>query len=254
MVRLRAVASGLVAGVLVALAGGSAAHSAPLLRSDLAVSAGSVGGKIGGSVEVRLVVRNGGPSPVLPGTWLLDIVAPAGTQIAGGSALAGNCNRIGERHVQCRYGYGFKDDEKRELKLGLRIVDQPTGCGRATVAYAADPRLGNNGANIRVTVDGKPGNCRTALASPSPTASESAEPSATPTEEAVLSPDDQSPSEGVLPAYQSNDDSGGLSLASFLVIGGGLVLVVLGGLLIWRLLRKGPEDDSYDDETGPIYG
>jgi Domain of unknown function DUF11 len=259
MLRLRTVASGLVVGAVVALAGGGAAVAAPVPRSDLGVSTGSVGGHIGEQVQARMVVRNNGPDPVLPGTWVLDIQAPAGTRITGGDAIAGTCNHMSDQHVLCRYGFGIRDGDKRELRVTLQIVDQPVGCGRATVGYANDPRPGNNAANIRVTVDGKPGNCLPVRNSPSPTprASKSAKASATPTEELTLPPDDSpAASEGALPAYQSNsgDGSGGLSLASVLVIGGGVLLVVLGGLLIWRLLRKGSEDDYYDDDaTGPIY-
>jgi hypothetical protein len=260
MLRLRAAVSGLVVGAVVALASGGAAVAAPVPRSDLGVSAGSVGGHIGEQVQARMVVRNNGPDPVLPGTWVLDIQAPAGTRITGGDAIAGTCNHMSDQHVLCRYGFGIRDGDKRELRVTLQIVDQPVGCGRATVGYAGDPRPGNNAANIRVTVDGKPGSCQPVRNTPSPTprASKSAKPSATPTEELTLPPPGDSPaaSEGVLPAYQSNggDGSGGLSLASVLVIGGGVLLVVLGGLLIWRLLRKGSEDDYYDDDaTGPIY-
>lgn len=253
--------AGLSATIVAGLAFGLPAGAAPVPQSDLAVSSGSVGGRIGGSVDARVVVRNNGPDPVLAETWVLDLQAPPGTKITGGgSAVAGQCTTLGDRHVRCRYGFGLKRGERHELKLGLRIVEQPTGCGLANVAYAADVRPNNNTAVIRVTVDGKPGsNCQPPRTSPTPRSSRSASPEPTQSVEELpteLPPDQSSASESALPAYQSSSEkgSGGLSLASVLVIGGGLLLVVLGGLLIWRLLRKEPEDEYYDDETGPIYG
>jgi hypothetical protein len=259
MRRVFAAMSGLSVMMVVGLAFGLPAVAAPVPHSDLGVSSGSVGGRIGESVEVRLVVRNNGPDPVLAETWVLDLQAPPGTRITGGgSAVAGQCNQMGDRHVQCRYGFGLKRGARHELKLGLQIVEQPSGCGQATVGYAADPRASNNSVPIRVTVGGFPrSNCQPGP-SPTPRTSKSATPTATPEGEITEAPPgDVTPSESVLAAYQSNGEgeSGGLSLASVLVIGGGLVLVILGGLLIWRLLRKGSEDDySDDDATGPIYG
>jgi hypothetical protein len=252
MRRLLAAVSGLAVGVLTVLPGAAAAHAAPVLSADLQVSASQVSGHIGNSVEIRLVVRNNGPNAVLPETWTLAFQAPPGTRLGGGSALAGNCDQ-GDRQAQCRYGFGLRRGERHDLKLGLWIQSQPSGCGRVEVAYGLDPRARNNSVPLRVTVDGKPSSCSTRI-SPSPSPKESPTPSATPEAEVTEVPSDQPPaSADVLPAYQS-DEGGGLGLASILVIGGGLMLVALGGVLIWRLLRRENDDDYEDDPTGPIYG
>ena len=246
MLRLRTMASGLVVGLLVALSGGAAAYAAPALSADLQVTASQASGHIGDSVEVRLVVRNNGPAQVLPETWQLDMQAPPGTRIGGGSALAGSCSQS-DGHARCRYGFGLRRGERHELKLGLHIDGQPSGCGRATVMYGMDPRDRNNAANIRVTVGGQPSNCSVRL---SPTPSSQVEPTATPEGEATEAPPDDLPASvdaGALPAYPSDSEGGGLSLASVLVIGGGLALVVFGGLLIWRLMKREPDDDLADD-------
>jgi hypothetical protein len=261
MRRLRRAASGLVVGLLVALSGGAAATAAPVLSADLQVTASQASGHVGDSVEVHLVVRNNGPSQVLAETWQLDIQAPPGTRLAGGSALAGNCNQS-DSHAQCRYGFGLRRGERHELRLGLRIDGQPSGCGRAAVSYGLDNRDRNNAANIRVTVDGRPGSC-SLRTSPEPRTSRSAAPTATPEAEITEAPPDDLPASvdaGALPAYPSNDGTsgGGLSLASILVIGGGLALVVFGGLLIYRLVKRDPDDDEGDDDDTaydyPTYG
>ncbi|NUR29561.1 MAG: hypothetical protein HOV83_27560, partial [Catenulispora sp.] len=51
-----------------------------------------------------------------------------------------------------------------------------------------------------------------------------------------------------LPLAAGNTDGGGLGLGSVLVLGGGALLVGVGGVIMWRLLRKDPEDDL-EDET-----
>jgi len=248
MRRLLAAVSGLAVGVLTVLPGAAAAHAAPVLSADLQVSASQVSGHIGNSVEIRLVVRNNGPYAVLPETWMLSFQAPPGTRLGGGSALAGNCNQ-GDRQAQCRYGFGLRRGERHDLKLGLWIESQPSGCGRVEVAYGLDPRARNNSVPLRVTVDGKPGSCSSRI-SPSPSPKESPTPSATPEAEVEVPSDEPPASANVLPAYQS-DEGGGLGLASILVIGGGLMLVALGGVLIWRLLRRENDDEYYEDGQYP---
>jgi hypothetical protein len=255
MRRLRMVASGLVAGLFVVLSSGAMAYAAPVGSADLQVTASQASGQIGGSVQVRLVVRNNGPAQVLPETWQLDFQAPPGTQIAAGSALSGACSRSATEG-RCRYGFGLRRGERRELQLGLLIQAQPSGCGRATVSYLSDNRIRNNAVNIRVSVGGQPNNCFSRT-SPTPRASLSAAPTATPDDEVTGAPPQDLPASvdtGALPAYPTGNDkgSGGLSLGSMVVIGGGLALVVVGGLLIWRLMRRDPEG-GVSDETAYQY-
>lgn len=251
MRKLRTAASVLVVGVLVALTGAAPTVAAPLLAADLGISASQASGHIGESVDVRLVVRNNGPSTLLPGTWTLDLTAPPGTSIGGGSAVAGNCSG-GDHHVQCRYGFTLRRGDRHELRLGLRIDGQPSGCGQAVVAYTGDQRMRNNAVNLRVTVGGQPRNCSGTQQSPTPKATRSPKPTATP-EGAVTEapPQDTQASAEALPAVpadsSSNGDGGGLSFASILVIVGGLALIALGGLLVWRLWKRADEDDDEEE-------
>jgi hypothetical protein len=249
MRRLLAAVSVLMVGAFAAMSGAASAYAAPALPSDLQVVASQVSGHIGGTAEVRLVVRNNGPNPVMPETWELTITAPPGTRIAGGSALAGNCIQ-NDGGAQCRYGFGLRRGERHELKLGLQIQAQPSGCGRAAISYAMDPRERNNAVNLRVAVDGVPRSCSGAQSSPQPTKSPTA--SQTPEAEITDAPPQDAPAsaEAVPAAPGSDSNGGGMSVAGILVIGGGLLLVALGGLLIWRLLRREPED-GYGEDAQP---
>jgi hypothetical protein len=245
MRRLLAAVSVLVVGALAAVPGATAASAAPAVSADLQVSASQASGRIGSSVEVRLSVRNNGPNILLPETWQLVIEAPPGTRLGGGSALSGNCER-NESTARCRYGFTLRRGQRQDLRLGLVIQAQPSACGRVATNYAMDPRDRNNAANIRVTVGGQPRSC---LVRTSPTPKASPNVTATPETEVTEAPPDDAPASAeVLPALPANDDTtGGLSMAGILVIGGGLVLVALGGVLIWRLFRKDPDDEDEDD-------
>jgi hypothetical protein len=245
-----------LAGVLVVwlgIGGGSALAAVP--KADLAIGVSTSAGIVGQSVDVRYVIRNNGPGLVAPFTFVLDIVAPRGTQII--SAGGGACEAVvaGE-HLRCRFGFQLASGERHALALRLKVVTAPSGCGRMGLAYGNDPRPANNVANVRVTVDGKPGNC-TATSSPTPKptrtkASATPSPSFDATQEPAVDQTSEQPTPVV--GADVDDVGGGTSLGSILVIGGGAILVGLGGLLIWRMLRKEPEDDVDGDATGPIYG
>jgi hypothetical protein len=251
MRRLLAAVSVLVVGALAALPGATAAAAAPALPADLQVTASQASGRIGSSIEVRLSLRNNGPNLIVAETFQLVIEAPPGTRLGGGSALAGNCERS-ETTARCRYGFGLRRGERHVLRLGLVIQAQPSACGRVATNYAMDPRDRNNAANIRVTVGGQPRSCFVRT-SPTPKASPTPKVTATPETEITEAPPDDAPASAeVLPALPADDDStgGGLSMAGIMVIGGGLVLVALGGLLIWRLFRREPDGDEDDAGTG----
>jgi hypothetical protein len=246
-----------LAAVLVAwlmIGGGTAVAAAP--KADLAIATAPAAGTVGLAVDVRYVLRNNGPQAVAALSFAVDILAPHGTQII--SPGGGSCQVItpGEQ-LRCRYGFQLAAGERHALALRLKIVTAPTGCGRVALTYANDPRPVNNAANVRVTVDGKPGSCAATTspsASPKPSRTK-ASASATPTAEVTEGlPADSTEAElTAAPQAGSDDIGGGTSFGSVLVIGGGVILVGLGGLLIWRMLRKDP-DDYDDDATGPIYG
>jgi len=247
-----------LAGVLVAwlaIGGGTALAAMP--KADLAIGVSTSAGIVGQAVDVRYVIRNNGPNAVAPLTFVLDIVAPRGTQIISAGGGACEVVTIGE-HLRCRFGFQLASGERRALALRLKVVAAPSGCGRMGLAYGNDPRPANNVANIRVTVDGKPGSCAataSSSASPKPTRTKaSASPS--PSFDATDEPSANQTGEQSTPLAGADVEEvgGGTSLGSILVIGGGVILVGLGGVLIWRMLRKEPEDDYDDDVTGPIYG
>ncbi|NUT32256.1 MAG: hypothetical protein HOV79_04180 [Hamadaea sp.] len=227
-------------------------------RADLAIATSPVAGKVGQAVDVKYVIRNNGPNAVLPLSWVVDVVAPAGTQIVNAGTAACEVVTAG-RHLRCRYGFGLASGDRKSLTVRVRVENVPTGCGRLALTYSDDPRPGNNTANIRITVDGLPASCAVASRSPSPSPKPSrtrasASPSPTSSEPAEPTEDETSAEETYAPLTPSGgEDGGGLGLGSILVIGGGAVLVALGGLLVWRLLRTDPDDDYEDDDaTGPI--
>ncbi|NUT19417.1 MAG: DUF11 domain-containing protein [Hamadaea sp.] len=246
---LAAVAVALVAGLAT---GAATAYAAPT-TADLAVAAAGVTGRVGQAVDVRYTVRNNGPNGVL--SYTVDLAAPPGTRIV--STGGGLCQPATGTHVKCTYG-ALASGARRQLTLRLRIDSAPTSCGALSVGYADDPRPGNNRAGIRVVVDGQPRNCSGTVTSPTPKPTKSRV-SPTPTDEPTVdvtgaadetTGTEDSPQPQTLP--QDTVD-GGLGLGSFLVIGGGAVLVSLGGVLLWWMLRKDPGDDDPDDATGPIY-
>lgn len=249
-----ALLAGLAAAAAVAF---SSAAQAAAPRADLAIAASAVGGKVGQGVDVRYVIRNNGPETVLPLSWVVDVVAPAGTRIVNTGAAACEVVTTGS-HLRCRYPVTVKSGDRLNATFRVRIDKAPTGCGRLALTYSDDPRPGNNAANVRVTVDGLPANCAaTATKSPSPKASRSrtASPSASPSE--VVEPGALETSDEVTaapPVAAGAEGDSGMGLGGMLVIGGGAILVALGGLLVWRLLRADPEDDwdPDDGDTRPL--
>ncbi|WP_027341921.1 hypothetical protein [Hamadaea tsunoensis] len=225
-------------------------------KADLSLSASGKNGDVGESVEIKFVVRNAGPGMAAPGAWSLDIAAPDGTQFAGGGSVAqgGQCVNASRGHLRCTYAYPLLRGDRREMTLNLRINAQPQTCGAMIVNYSNDPRPSNNGVNLRVTVGGQPRNCAAAARSASPSPKSSPSRKASPTPEATEAVVDQvettstTESAPALAGASTDTGGGGLGIGSVLVLGGGAVLVGVGGILMWRLLRRDPEDDI-DDET-----
>jgi len=243
---LAAVAAALVAGLAT---GAVTAYAAPT-TADLAIAASARSGKVGLAVDVPYVIRNNGPQTAVGFT--VEITAPPGTRII--STGGGICQPATGATARCTFGQ-LASGARRQLALRLRIDSAPTGCGAMAVNYGDDPRPGNNATNVRVTVDGQPRSCSgstSPTATPKPTKTKSS-PTATPTEEITEAAPVETTADETFGAGASQDTvGGGTSLGSVLVIGGGVVLVSLGGVLLWWMLRKDPEDAD-DDHTGPIY-
>ncbi|NUO57161.1 MAG: hypothetical protein HOV78_10880 [Hamadaea sp.] len=246
---LAAAAAALVAGLAT---GAATAYAAPT-TADLGVSASAVTGRVGQAVDVRYVLRNNGPQSAAPLTYTVHITAPPGTRIV--STGGGVCQPATGTQARCVYSAALADGARRQLTLRLRIDSAPTGCGAVAISYADDPRPGNNSAAVRVAVDGRPRTCSGTGTSPTPKPTKS-KVSPTPTDEPTVDVTDEAAEETATdspqPQVMPRDTVGGLGLGSVLVIGGGAVLVSLGGVLLWWMLRKDPEDDL-DDTTGPIY-